>query len=61
MSKDIIPFYNKLTERINKLPEITKPQKELVNGLQESVLDLASIVYVLYCRLEDLKKECEKL
>jgi hypothetical protein len=58
MSEDkIITFYNKVTERIESLPEIADSSKELINELQDRTLDLASIVYILWCKLDEMKSK----
>ena len=62
-----VPFVSILDERMKQGfkdygdKSFGRPPIELINELQQEALDICGWGYILWCRFEDLKKECEKL
>lgn len=39
----------------------SRPPIELLDEIEQEAMDIVGWGYILWCRLEELKKECEKL
>jgi hypothetical protein len=62
-----IPFVNRLDAKMKQGfkdygdGSFKRPPVELIDEIEQEALDIVGWGYILWCRLEDLKKECEKL
>jgi len=62
-----VPFVNALNEKMKKGFEeygdgsFKRPPIELLDEIEQEAMDIVGWGYILWCRLEELKKECEKL